>query len=226
MSLLLSHATNSSLNQLISFVESALEIRSERNEARKNRAIAWLKVWRESLGRSADNLSSETTRWSDRRRRRSRQENTRKLFESGDDIKSLVEVAPGNDEAARRPQQIFSWDTVEEVADNTHIVGHIKGGIHYALGDLEHGDKSMKRASVASATAIGGFSGGPAGAVAAYAAANGAITGIDSAVSGQYKPHGVIDYFSHIRKADAGKHLDNWSSLAQGAIGGGKNREK
>ena len=86
------------------------------------------------------------------------------------------------------------------VLSSAPVVGHIKGGIHYAVGDKEGGDNCMRAASRTTAVVAGGvagtFAGGPAGAiaggVAAGAACDGAMTGIESAINGEYKPQGQI----------------------------------
>jgi hypothetical protein len=84
----------------------------------------------------------------------------------------------------------------EELADSTPVIGHVKGVVHYALGDKEHGDKCMKDASkgavVAAATAATGGAAAGVAAVASGVAMDGIITGFDSAVHGEYKPHGQV----------------------------------
>lgn len=69
-------------------------------------------------------------------------------------------------------------------------IGHISGGIHYAVGDKDGGDQAMKAASHSTAVMAGGiggfFIGGPIVAVSlgigAGAAMDATITGIDTAV--------------------------------------------
>ena len=82
-------------------------------------------------------------------------------------------------------------EAANDIADATPVVGHAKGGIHYAFGDRQGGDKAMKAASRTVGVIGGGFAGaagGPAGAiaggVAGGAAMDGIITGADSAVHG------------------------------------------
>lgn len=65
------------------------------------------------------------------------------------------------------------------------VVGHVAGGIAYAVGDTEYGDAAMKQASRATATVGGALVGGPAGAVAAGLAADQLIGGIDAAIKGE-----------------------------------------
>jgi hypothetical protein len=90
-----------------------------------------------------------------------------------------------------------------ELMDGTPGVGHVKGTVHYILGDKEGGDKCMKDASkgavVIAATALTAATGGAAApllvgaaSLVSGAAMDGIITGVDSAVHGEYRPHGEI----------------------------------
>jgi len=80
------------------------------------------------------------------------------------------------------------------------VVGHIKGGIQYAMGDKKGGDEAMKAASRTVGVIGGGVAGfcvgGPVGAIAGGItggqAVDGLTTGIDSAVHGEYRPNGVL----------------------------------
>lgn len=90
--------------------------------------------------------------------------------------------------------------TVNDTADAIPVLGHIKGGIHYAVGDQKGGDQAMKSASRTVGVVGGGvagiFVGGPVGAVvggvAGGAAMDGIITGADSAVHQEYRPAGQV----------------------------------
>lgn len=70
------------------------------------------------------------------------QENFSKQMPVVSQIRSAVESASGNDEAARQTQLAFA-DNVSNVADAIPIVGHVKGGIHHAVGDHAGGDKAL-----------------------------------------------------------------------------------
>lgn len=63
--------------------------------------------------------------------------------------------------------------------DQTPGIGHIKGGIHHALGDHERGDEILKGASSTTGAVVGGILGGPAGAVAGSALVDTAISIVD-----------------------------------------------
>ena len=60
--------------------------------------------------------------------------------------RSLVEVSMGDADAALKTQQKFGKG-MSDIADAVPVVGHIKGGIHYACGDREGGDKAMMHAT-------------------------------------------------------------------------------
>lgn len=140
--------------------------------------------------------------------------------------KSAIESASGDNEAARKTQEHFLHETLEPVADNTPVIGHIKGGIHIAAGDEERGKEILKGASTSTAAVIGGILGGPGGAIAAGAATDGLITGIDSAINKEYTPFGVIDYVSNIDKASAGDHFDQLLGIGTEFVGGKAARNK
>lgn len=63
--------------------------------------------------------------------------------------------------------------------DNTPIVGHIKGGIHLAVGDTERGEEIMKSASSGTAAVIDGL---VDGAMSGKVMADQIKTAVDSAV--------------------------------------------
>nr|UDL18262.1 chitinase-like protein [Bemisia tabaci] len=135
-------------------------------------------------------------------------------------IKSAVQSASGDNEGAKKTQEQFLHEFIEPVADNTPIVGHIKGGIHIAAGDKERGEHILKGASTSTAAVIGGILGGPAGAIAAGAATDGLITGIDSAKNREYSPFGIVDYVSNIDKHSAGDHFDTILGIGTEFVGG------
>lgn len=90
--------------------------------------------------------------------------------------------------------------TLNDAVDGVPGVGHAKGAIHYLVGDEIGGDKAMKSASRTVGVIAGGAGGfvvgGPVGAVAGGiaggAAADAIISGADSAVHKEWRPHGQI----------------------------------
>jgi len=107
------------------------------------------------------------------------------------------------DDVVKKRLEKSSKHTVKalsDVADGIPVVGHVKGSIHYALGDKEAGDNAMKSASRTTAVIGGAALGGPAGAIAAGAAIDGITTGIDSAVHKEYRPAGLIAGGTHLAK--------------------------
>lgn len=59
---------------------------------------------------------------------------------------SIVQSISGDIEAALETQMAFGR-TMSGVANGIPVVGHAKGFIHYACGDSEGGDQSMKSSS-------------------------------------------------------------------------------
>ena len=104
-----------------------------------------------------------------------------------------------DNDAARETQVKFGRST-SDCANGVPVVGHIKGGIHYACGDKDGGDNAMKSASRSTGVfiggAVGGLVAGPFGAitggVTGGAALDGITTGVDSAVHGEYRPAGQV----------------------------------
>jgi len=75
----------------------------------------------------------------------------------------------GDPGRAKDLQEKFAKD-MERVIGTIPVAGHIEGGVYYALGDKEKGERAMKDASRSTGVVIGGvggfLAGGPAGAVA------------------------------------------------------------
>ena len=128
-------------------------------------------------------------------------------------VRTAVGDEEGTDKVKKKLGQSF-----ESFVDGTPVVGHVKGAVHYTLGDREHGDKCMKQASRAAATivvAVGtGILTGGAGTVATVVATTTAstaagvgmdlvTTGVDSAVHMErdadgklhipFRPAGVVE---------------------------------
>ena len=103
----------------------------------------------------------------------------------------------------------LTGETLINLADSTPVVGHIKGGIHHALGDSEGGDRILKAASRTSGAVLGGIAGIPggpagmvAGGVAGGALADGIITGIESSIHGEFKPSGQIGAWNQVANSN------------------------
>lgn len=128
-------------------------------------------------------------------------------------------------------QQRFAKETLNDVADGIPVVGHVKGGIHYACGDKQGGDKAMKSSSRTIGVVAGGVGGmvvaGPVGAVAGGIAGgqamDGITTGIDSAVHREYRPNGgLINGVGNMNKGEfsAGEGFDVIGGIAFDGLGG------
>lgn len=109
-------------------------------------------------------------------------------------IRRIATDDPAENERLKKIQE----DSWTELGENTPVVGHIVGVVHYAQGDTEGGNRCMVSASrttaVIGATAVTGGGalvvGGVAlGAVAAYDAV---ATSAQSVSAGEYTPVGSI----------------------------------
>ena len=123
-------------------------------------------------------------------------------------IRSAVEAGCGDSEAARQTQLYFARE-LEGMADALPGVGHVKGAVHYGLGQKDRGDRAMKSASRTVAVVGAGIAGGPGAAAAAGVAYDGLVTGIESGIHGKFRPEGGIFNAAHrIAKGDhAAGHL-------------------
>lgn len=156
------------------------------------------------------------------------QENFSKQCPIVSQARSAVEAAAGDTKAARQTQMEFVG-LVSNVTNAIPVVGHIKGGIHYACGDKEGGDQAMKSSSrtigVAGGGVAGFFVGGPVGAVAGGiaggAAMDGITTGFDSLVHDKYKPNGFLHVIDNI-KNDEGHRAGHAFDLVGGVALDGK----
>jgi hypothetical protein len=86
------------------------------------------------------------------------------------------------------------------MVDGIPVVGHVKGGVHYALGQNDKGDACMKGASRTAAVIGAGIFTGPGGAVCAGTTFDLATTFIESGIDGgKFHPNGALM-----------KTMDNW----------------
>lgn len=123
-------------------------------------------------------------------------------------VTSLVQCLNGDNEAARKTQIKF-LKSVEIFVDSVPVVGHIKGGIHYAIGQKEKGHSAMKSSSgtvVSIAAGVGGTMvagpiGGASSAVAASKCFDATVTLIDTAANG-YRNDGRPRFYGSLNAAD------------------------
>ncbi|KAJ8482067.1 hypothetical protein ONZ45_g15082 [Pleurotus djamor] len=142
-------------------------------------------------------------------------------------LKSLVQVCTGNVDGAKKTWNEFTdaWThhpgkTIGDLVDNIPVVGHIKGIVHFAMGDTEEGIKAEEAATrtlaVIGAGALAGATGGAAlpvlAAVVAGVAADGVLTGIESARHHKYDPQGMIGVGTNV--------VRDFSQKKEGELGG------
>lgn len=140
-------------------------------------------------------------------------------------VTSAVQAASGDSDEAKKTQQqflrknftdiqkwipdnpvnkiiwhLYTGNTIEASVDGLPLLGHIKGGIHMAVGDEERGLEIIKGATSNTIAQIGGIAGGPGGAIAGKVIGDGIITAIDS------KPYGFMQIGPD---ASVGDNFDN-----------------
>lgn len=128
-------------------------------------------------------------------------------------VRSLAESISGDNKAAQETQKECGLFLLN-LCNGIPVVGHIKGGIHYAFGDAEGGDAALKAASHTSGVMVGGavgfLVGGPPGAIAlgigGGAAMDATITAIDTQIKGKLQPYGFVEPLADPK--NAGKWCD------------------
>ncbi|KAJ3113298.1 hypothetical protein HDU96_003567 [Phlyctochytrium bullatum] len=115
-------------------------------------------------------------------------------------IRSLVEATILGDPVAAAETQLKQLALLSSVADSIPVVGHVKGAVHYGLGDHPSGEHALKAASRSAAVVAGGVGGfcaaGPLGAVlggmAGGLASDGVTTAAHSAIKQEFVPAGQV----------------------------------
>lgn len=141
-----------------------------------------------------------------------------------------MEVSAGKRKSAKKTQK-EQLKYLNGVVNGVPVVGHVKGFIHYALGDKKGCNHCMEAASRSTAVvggAVLGSAGGPvgaaAGAAAAGVAADGVATGIASAKHQKWRGHGAWALISAARDAPgrekAGHIFDAISAILGDALAG------
>ncbi|KAI9155981.1 hypothetical protein H9P43_009091 [Blastocladiella emersonii ATCC 22665] len=105
----------------------------------------------------------------------------------------------------------LALEVAESTLESIPVVAHVKGCISYAAGCREADDRAMRSGMRAAGVMAGGvagfFAGGPVGAIAggtaAGAAMDGAITGVESAINGEFTPSGQIAAWDAVVKNDS-----------------------
>ena len=126
---------------------------------------------------------------------------TTALKSGGSKIKAGVQKLAGDEAGAKRAVNEVGHG-FSRVADGLPVVGHVKGVVHYAMGDTEKGHQSMISASRSTAVLTanlltGGVGGGivarKMAGVGSGVAFDGAHSFIDSAVKDERSTHGIWD---------------------------------
>ena len=86
------------------------------------------------------------------------QEEFSKLCPVISQTRSLVHSLSGDQKQARQVQKEFGKN-LNVAVDSVPVIGHIKGGVHYALGDSDGGSTAIKRATKPIGIIVGGATG-------------------------------------------------------------------
>ncbi|KAL2087839.1 hypothetical protein ACEWY4_016667 [Coilia grayii] len=139
--------------------------------------------------------------------------------------RAVIHDIAGNTKEAKRVLCKMG-KSVEELADSTPVVGHVKGVYHYLDGDKEHGDACMKGASrTLVVVGAGALTGGIGGGVALGGLAGvGSGFGYDVAVSaGERRPNGLIGSIDNavesLKERDLHGFMDSAINLGYGFTG-------
>ncbi|KAF1763166.1 hypothetical protein GCK72_011432 [Caenorhabditis remanei] len=95
-----------------------------------------------------------------------------RFFHEGIGVSQLTAVAYAATGNVKKAEETFDrgMNTISSAVDGIPVVGHVKGAVHYAMGDGDKGDRSMLSASRTASVMVGGAAGfvvgGPVGAVA------------------------------------------------------------
>ncbi|KAJ3129052.1 hypothetical protein HK098_002644 [Nowakowskiella sp. JEL0407] len=121
---------------------------------------------------------------------------------------SAVHLALGDTKTATEVQQSFLTEFLDPAVSSLPVLGHLKGGVHYALGEKEKGDECMKTATRTTAvmgvgvmTGGAGFAAAAAAGIAAGVAVDGITTGIESKLKDTYTPSGTISIIQNASTA-------------------------
>jgi len=157
------------------------------------------------------------------------QKNFTDTFPIVSQAKSIGLFLKGHPRKAKDIQKTFVKNVgnfVNEAINSTPIVGHIKGAVHYAIGDPGGGKDAIDSANHVSGAIIGGtggfVAGGPTGAfVGGVLGANAvdlALTGAESAIKGTFKPHGRIEEIANLANGNTDSKAGDTFDIAMGFI--------
>lgn len=157
------------------------------------------------------------------------QENFTRQCPGVSQLRSAVEYIDGDQVAALETQKEFIRNT-SSIIDSVPLVGHVKGTVHYVVGDKEGGDNAMKSASRSVGTMVGGatgmLAGGPVGAmvggITGGLALDSVTTAVDSEIHGEEKLSGMFKQIDDLQKnpKDSGKWFDTLIWFAGDAAAG------
>lgn len=128
--------------------------------------------------------------------------------------KSLVQAISGDSDGAKKTQENYTKQKqfligiVEPIIDDIPVIGHMKGAIHMATGDIQRGQEIMKGATKSGLITVGAMIGGSARALSTSLIADKLYNAFDSARTNEYRSHGFEEYVQNIRKKSAKEYVN------------------
>lgn len=124
-------------------------------------------------------------------------------------VRAFVHSARGNEMEADRVLRKMG-NSVVEIIDNTPVIGHAKGIVHYAIGDTERGHDCMKGATrVLVVAGAGALTGGVGAGVVA-----GGLAGVSSGIAYD----GTVSFIQVANKGKAYGIMASIESAAEAAV--------
>ncbi|CAL4110425.1 unnamed protein product, partial [Meganyctiphanes norvegica] len=141
-------------------------------------------------------------------------------------VRSLAEATLYEDKHAARDTQKEFLQAMSGILNGIPVIGHVKGGMHYALKDRKAGTASIKAANHTTAAITGGALGfmaaGPGGAIVGGiiggTAADTVTTSIQYKATGKYRPEGILQPLSDPK--NPGKWVDGVTGVLLDGISG------
>lgn len=138
--------------------------------------------------------------------------------------RSIYYAVTGHPKKALEIQKDFGRN-LEPIIDGLPFVGHLKGSIHLAVGDVDHGLQALVAATANLGALAGGVLAGPAGAIASQVMIDAAVSGIDKAVrKDKAEPYGIFHFLTHLPNSTASDFFETLVGMGLTGYSGSKIR--
>lgn len=132
--------------------------------------------------------------------------------------RSVYFAVTGHPSKALEIQKDFGRN-VEPLIDGLPFVGHLKGTIHLAVGDTDHGSKALKAATSSLGTLAGGVLAGPVGAIASQVMMDAAFSAFNKG-----EPYGLFHFLKNLPNNTAGDYFETLVGMGLTGLAGAKIR--